>query len=275
MDIGVVSRSFPKMTNEEAAAFMAEHGFRWTELCFSQTDSNYWRYNGRSDVSELTDERCRDIVATYRSRGVEVASLGVFTNLLEPDEAELAANLAYFERHMQIAANNGIPAVATECGFIPGKRGISADTYESAFQRFIDNVRWLAARAERYGVAIALEPCVLDVVPSAKRTADLLDQVGSPALKVLLDPANLIANSSEEDMFRYLAPHIAYFHGKDRKVNDTYGRIVGDGDIRWPLFLDLYHRYTEHVPFILEYVNADNVCGVRDRVLAFDRANKE
>jgi hypothetical protein len=30
MDIGVVSRSFPKFTNEQAAAFMAEHGFRWT-----------------------------------------------------------------------------------------------------------------------------------------------------------------------------------------------------------------------------------------------------
>ncbi len=34
MDIGVVSRSFPKFTNEEAALFMAGHGFRWTELCF-------------------------------------------------------------------------------------------------------------------------------------------------------------------------------------------------------------------------------------------------
>jgi sugar phosphate isomerase/epimerase len=272
MDIGVVSRSFTKFTNEEAAAFMAEHGFRWTELCFSQTDSNYWRYNGRSDLSELTDERCKEIIDTYRRHGVEVASIGVFTNLLEEDDMELECNLDYFERHMQIAADNGVPVVATECGFIPGKRGVSSDTYETAFQRLIQSARWLGERAGHYGVKVALEPCVLDVVPSAKRTADFLEQVGSPALRVLLDPANLIANSSEEDMFRYLAPQIAYFHGKDRKVNDTYGRIVGDGDIQWPLFLDLYHRHTEGVPFILEYVNADNVCDVRDRVLAFERA---
>lgn len=275
MDIGVVSRSFPKMTNEESAAFMAANGFRWTELCFSQKDSNYWRYNGRSDLSEMTDERCKSIVDTYRRHGVEVASIGVFTNLLEPDDAELESNLAYFERHMQLAAVSGVPVVATECGFIPGKRGVSAETYESAFQRLVQSAKWLGEKAEHYGVKIALEPCVLDVVPSAKRTADFLAQVGSPALQVLLDPANLIANSSEEDMFRYLAPHIAYFHGKDRKVNDTYGRIVGDGDIRWPLFLDLYHRHTEGVPFILEYVNADNVCGVRDRVLAYDRTHRQ
>jgi sugar phosphate isomerase/epimerase len=77
----------------------------------------------------------------------------------------------------------------------------------------------------------------------------------------------LIANSSEEDMFHYLAPHIAYFHGKDRRVNDAYGRVVGDGDIDWPLFFSLYHIHTPGVPFILEYVNIDNVCEIRDRVL--------
>jgi sugar phosphate isomerase/epimerase len=110
------------------------------------------------------------------------------------------------------------------------------------------------------------------VVPSAKRTADFLAQVGSPHVQVLLDPANLIANNSEEEMFRYLAPHVSYFHGKDRKVNDTYGRCVGDGDIDWVKLLNLYHQHTEGVPFILEYVNINNFCEIRDRVIAFDQA---
>jgi sugar phosphate isomerase/epimerase len=90
---------------------------------------------------------------------------------------------------------------------------------------------------------------------------------------VLLDPANLIANSSEADMFRYLADRILYLHGKDRKVNDAKGRVVGDGDIDWPLFMRLYHEHAEGLPFILEYVNKDNVCEIRDRVLAADQAS--
>ena len=65
-------------------------------------------------------------------------------------------------------------------------------------------------------------------------------------------------------------PLLAYFHGKDRKLNDRMGRLVGDGDIDWPLFLSLYHRHTEGTPFILEYVNATNVCEIRDRVLQAD-----
>jgi sugar phosphate isomerase/epimerase len=269
--VGIVTRSFPEMTNEQAAAFMAQTGFETTELCLSQTDSKYWVYNGISDISALTAARVATIADIYRSQGIEVCSLGVFTNLIETDEAKRAANLAYFERHMQYASEARIPVVATECGFDPASRGVRVDVYESRFNLLLDSLSWLCERAGWYGVDLALEPCVIDVVPSAKRMADTISQVGSPRLRVLLDPANLIANSSERDMFDYLAPHIAYFHGKDRKVNDAKGRVVGDGDIDWPLFLRLYHERCEGKPFIIEYVNAGNCAEILRRVREYDR----
>ena len=268
MEIGVVTRSFPDLTNAEVASFLAGNGFTSVELCFKNADADLWIYNGRADLSGMTDERSRSIVETYRSAGLDVPVLGVFTNLIEPDDAERRSNLDHFERMMQIASHNGIPVVATECGFRPGARGVNADTYEADFSRLVESFRWLCERADVYGVDVALEPCVLDVVPSAKRAADFIAQVGSPRAKILLDPANLIANSSEREMFHWLAPHIAYLHGKDRRVNDAKGRIVGDGEIDWPLFISLYHEHTPGKPFILEYVNRENVVIVRDRVQA-------
>jgi sugar phosphate isomerase/epimerase len=271
MDVGVVSRSFPKLTNKETADLMCENGFRWTELCFACKDSNYWVYNGRSDISGLTDNESKRIIMTYRDQGIEITSIGVFTNLIDPDEDERRKNLDYYVRHIQIASDNGIRYVATECGFIPGRRGVFFDTYEEDYSRLADSLLILSDKAKQYDVYIALEPCVLDVVPSAKRAADLIARLGSDRIKILLDPANLIANSSEEDMFKYLSPYIAYFHGKDRKVDDRLGRVVGDGDINWPLFLGLYHKYTDNIPFILEYVNAENFAIIRDRVLEADK----
>ena len=253
---------------------MAEHDLLSAELCFSQTDSRYWVYNGRSDLSDMTNDRAAGIVRTYRDAGIEVAVLGVFTNLLEPDETEREENLKYFERMIQIAAHTGIPSAATECGFIPGRRGINADTYEEDFNLLKQGLSRIVAYSDRYGVDIALEACVLDVVPSAKRARDLIVQIGSPRLKILLDPANYIANSSEQDMFGYLGPHIAYLHGKDRKVNDRMGRVVGDGDIDWPLFMRLYHEHADEKPIILEYVTKDNVVMARDRLLEADRASR-
>ena len=274
MRVGIVTRSFPEMTNLQAAAFMAENGFETTELCLSQVDSKYWVYNGHSDVSALTDQRVLEIADIYRDSGIEVCALGVFTNLIESDSDRRQANLDYFERHLEYAAYSGIPVVSTECGFDPASRGIRADLYEARFSLLLDSLGRLCSLADRHGVDIALEPCVIDVVPSAKRMADTIAQVGSPRLKVLLDPANLIANSSEQDMFDYLAPHIAYFHGKDRKVNDAYGRVVGDGDIDWPLFLRLYHERNEGIPFILEYAKADNCAAILNRVKEYDKQSQ-
>jgi len=112
MNLGVVTRSFPQLTNKEVAELLAGEGFRCTELCLSQTDSNYWVYNGRSDLAELTPARCRKIVQTYRDCGIDVPVLGVFTSLIEPDDDERQANLDYFEQMMKIASDNGIPNVA-------------------------------------------------------------------------------------------------------------------------------------------------------------------
>jgi sugar phosphate isomerase/epimerase len=271
MQVGIVTRSFPEMTNEEAAAFMARTGFTVTELCLSQTDSKYWVYNGTSDISDLTPQRVSDIADIYRRQGINVHALGVFTNLIEPDDDRRDEILAYFERHMQYAQAAGIPVVSTECGFDPASRGIRADLYEARFDRLLDSLRWLCDKAETYDLTLALEPCVIDVVPSAKRMADTISQVGSPRLKVLLDPANLIANSSERDMFAYLGPHVAYFHGKDRKVNDAKGRNIGEGEINWPLFFSLYHQTHEGVPFIIEYPRAHNCAEILQRVRDYDR----
>src|SRR5690625_5235493 len=117
MDVGVVTRSFPHLSNAEAAELIASNDFRWVELCLAQTDSKYWAYNGRSDLNDFSDAESKRVVQEYRSRGLEVPVLGVFTNLLEQDADEQQAYLDYFERMMQIAAVNEIPTVATECGF--------------------------------------------------------------------------------------------------------------------------------------------------------------
>lgn len=270
INVGVVSRSFPELTNQETAQLLQQNGFSVTELCFAAKDSRYWVYNGRSDLSSLTDEKAGEIIQCYRDHGIQIPVIGVFTNLIEPDDNELEKNIQYFERHMQIAASNQIPYVSTECGFIPGKRGLFVDTFESAFQRLLYSFKTLAEIAKKYQVSVVLEPSVIDIVPSAKRAHDFVNQTGQDNVKILLDPANLIANSSEKDMFDYLKDHIAYLHGKDRFVNDAKGRCVGDGEINWPLFLSYYHEYTEGKPFIMEYVNRSNFCEIRDRVLKYD-----
>ena len=270
LNFGITTRSFSGLSVAGCAARMREIGVQCTELCFVFSDLHCWAYNGIGNVEALTSEAVRNAVQTIRAAGVEIVSLGVFSNLLEEDAEKLEAIFAYYRRFIELAAENNIPYISTENGFIDGNRGIQAHTFESRFAYFRDNMVRLADMAAEYGVSIAFEPCVLDLTPSAKRTRDFLTQCGRDNIKILLDPANMIANCDEEDMFKYLSPYVAYFHGKDRHVNDTYGCNLGDGEIDWVKFLRFYHEKNDAAPFVLEYVKNEDCETLRERTFAFD-----
>jgi sugar phosphate isomerase/epimerase len=275
MKYGIVSRSYPKKTVAEAAAFMADHGFNCTELCMTHPDFGGWVYNGVSalDENNITAERTREKAAIMRDAGIEVVSLGVFTNLLSPDDAYRAACVDSFVRLMDCAAAAGIPLLSTELGFRPERRGLTTEVYESDFARLKESFTIVGKAAAERGLAICVEACAIDVIPSAKRLRDFIQQVrdesGLTNIKVLLDMANFIANNDEDDVFKYLAADTAYFHGKDRKVNDCYGAILGSGDIDWVKFFVNYFRLTPELPFILEYTIDETTDLTNERVARF------
>lgn len=114
--IGISTLGFAGDTNQSLADELAATGFSIVQLFLNQTDSRYWAYNGRSDVSDLTAARSAAIADTYRSAGIAIHSIGVYTNLIHPDEAERKANLAYFDAMMKIGAEMGVHTFITEAG---------------------------------------------------------------------------------------------------------------------------------------------------------------
>ncbi len=75
---------FRNYSNARLAEELAAQQINTVQLFLTQTDSNYWRYNGRSDLSGLSALRCRDIANAYRSAGISIHSIGVYTNLIHP-----------------------------------------------------------------------------------------------------------------------------------------------------------------------------------------------
>ena len=268
LNIGVTSRAFNGLTISDTAARMAEGGFKCTELCFVHEDLPGWTYNGFGSLEGYTPKRVREAAGQFTSRGVAVTSLGMFTDLRNPEEEIRKQAVEYAKRYVEFAAEAGIPYIASECGFTPGRRGINSDTYESDYQHIKETLREICLIAEASGVHLALEACVLDIIPSPRRLKTLIEELEEEShvrLGAMLDPANFLANSDEEGMFYYLKHDIYYLHGKDRKINATYGVNVGDGDIDWVKFMSCYIRYADKKPFILEYCNKDNCLEIKKR----------
>lgn len=260
--LGIATLGFSDLTNAELAKELAGQGIEVVQLFLNQTDSRYWKYNGRSDVSALTTKRCAAIGEAYRAAGVSIHSLGVYTNLIHPDQAERDANLAYFEDMMRIARDMGVHTLITEAGHwhaetLPPPR-VPHHLQEEVWGGMVTTAKDLARRAEKYDATVLFEPFFRGFLASAKRTRLFLEAVDSPRVRALLDPANLLEVNDLEEMFDQLAPWIDCLHAKDRKLHVDRGVAAGLGDLDYRKLVRLAAEHTPKAPLILEYVGADD-----------------
>jgi len=262
LTIGVATTGFRTYTNARLAQELAAEDIDTVQLFLTQTDSNYWKYNGRNDLSDLTAVRCKEIADTYRSAGLSIHSIGVYTNLIHPDPAERKANLAYFEAMMKVGAYMNVRTFITEAGDYhnpnePAPR-VEHHFQEEVWKMMVATGRELAALAERYSATVLFEPFFRHFFASAKRTRIYLEEIGSPRLRALLDPANLLEVNDLEEMFDQLGPFIDCLHAKDRKLHVDRGVPAGQGDLDYLSFVTLAAHRTPKAPLILEYVGADD-----------------
>ena len=119
--------------------------------------------------------------------------------------------------------------------------------------------------AESEGVTLAFEPEHNNVVASAAAGRRLLDEIDSPHLKVVLDPANLFPRGDLErqsatlhEAFELLGEDLVLAHAKDVRAG---GAIVaaGQGDLDYELYVALLRENAAGVPLIVHGVTESEV----------------
>jgi len=267
--IGVSTLGFGNLTNAQLAEELAKQDFHVVQLFLNQSDSRYWRYNGRTDLSSLTAARYAAIADVYRSASISLHSLGVYTNLIHPDEEERQANLDYFESMMKVGADMGIGIFVSEAGHYDPEGSAPQVAYyfqEQVWNQMVATGKKLAELAERHSATILLEPFFRGFLASAKRMRVFLEEVDSTRIRALLDPANLLEVNDLEEMFDQLSPWIDCLHAKDRKLHVDEGVPAGKGDLDYLKFAALAARHTSGAPFILEYVGPDDYLQARQHL---------
>jgi sugar phosphate isomerase/epimerase len=112
--------------------------------------------------------------------------------------------------------------------------------------------------AEDYGVFMGIEPEEGTVVDYPSKARNLMDEMGSPWLKVVLDCANLFHKGESSKMqdvlteaFKILGKDIILAHGKDLEAEPGVGApspkepftAPGKGLVDYDLFIDLLNKY--------------------------------
>ena len=152
----------------------------------------------------------------------EVSALGYYPNVLAPDAAEAGEARAYLNSVIDLAADIGVPVVATFAGRDPDK-SVEANLpgFKEAFSPIMD-------RAEKRGIRIALENCPMmnrftmkgeNIAFSPEIWRALFDLVPSANLGLELDPSHCVWQGIDYvKAVLDFGDRIFHVHAKDMEV---------------------------------------------------------
>lgn len=224
------------------------------------------------------------ITRSFQRHGIHVASLYGYYNVVDPNSARRKQGEARMEFLIANWKRLGCPVIATETGTINRQSewlDAPENQTEAAFIECRNSLAKLVRAAERSGAIIALEAYWRNVIGTTNRLARLLREIDSPALKVVMDPANFFRNEDLprmramlEDLFQQVGNRIALAHAKDVKAapNGPELPAAGQGSLDYPLYLRLLARLNRKIDLVLEHLTLDDVPRARDYVLGqFER----
>ena len=136
-------------------------------------------------------------------------------------DGEWDARLDKTRKALRMAAEIGAPIVTTHIGPVP------EDNASPIYGRIVKALVAVLKDAERSGGILALETGQ-ESAPVLRR---LIEDVGSPNLKVNYDPANMLDHGVVAGV-EILAPYIVHTHAKDKHPK-TGRPTVGQGAVPW------------------------------------------
>lgn len=186
------------------------------------------------------------VSAARRASGVAIAAVSGTYNMIHPDPAMRAKGLARLEVLLRHAAAMGTGMVTLCTGTRDATdqwRHHPDNGSAEAWRDLVAEMGKACALAEPLGIKLGIEPELANVVDTAPRARLLLDTLQSPALGIVLDPANLfeVATLAEQrDLLSrsvdLLADRIAMAHAKDRDASGGFA-TAGKGMVDFPHFL--------------------------------------
>jgi sugar phosphate isomerase/epimerase len=206
------------------------------------------------------------------ARGISIASVQGTFNMSHPDAEERRAGL----RRLRVLAQECAAMGVSKIHLCTGTRD-----RDNMWRRHADNdsaaawrdmaacVRQAADIARQADVVLAFEPEVNNVVDSARKARQLLDEIGSPHLKVTMDAANLF-HAGElprmreilDEAFALVGKDIVLAHAKDLDHDGDAGHLAaGQGKLDYVRYLALLHRAGFTGPLLLHGLSEAQVPG--------------
>lgn len=262
MEIGIFSRTFQRPTVGEVLESIA--GYRLKLVHFNLNSA------GIDSLPREIDEDLLGMVRReFQRREMRMTSISATFNAIHPD-LDQRRELIYracllIERARDLGASIVSLCTGTRNShnmWHPHPENDAPD----AWRDLTLTIRTLLNIAERNDVILGIEPERANVVNSAQKARCLLDEMGSPNLKIIIDGANLFDPSETVDMravleeaFELLQSDIVLAHAKDLAAEMTGSQAAGTGKLDWSTYFRLLKLANYSGPLLLHNLNESQV----------------
>ena len=230
--VGLMPRTAAEVTPATAAR-LRENGFSAA------------RWDQAEPLADKHDE-LRHVRTVLEDGGVRIAQSATRNrDLVSADEGQRQQGI----REMQAACRGARVLNSVNLYVRPGSLNPAGswtphpeNTRVSTIERLVDSLREISKAAEDEGVLLALEGAAVSPLPTSEAMRDVIEAVGSPALRFNTDPVNFVGcvedmwntSSLVNRMFDVCGPYVLCGHAKDIRYENTvtvrfHECIIGEG----------------------------------------------
>ena len=266
MELGIFAKTFRRPSLEAMLDAVVDHGLRSIQLNLEE-----------AGLPPLPDGIAPGDVDRVRraadARGIRIAAVSGTFNMVHPDPAERARGTRRLGVLAAACGQLGTSVITLCTGTRDPddmwRRHQDNDT-PAAWRDLVAAMNAALVATDGANVTLAFEPEPGNVVRTARQGLDLIREVGSPRLGVVLDPANLFERFAPgeegrlvallEEAVALLGERIVLAHGKDR-AGDGVVRPAGQGIVPWARFLELLRAAGYGGPLVLHGLDEREVPG--------------
>ena len=236
-----------------------------------------------ANLAEMPDEIPAELPGRMRreasARGITIASVTGTFNMSHPDAEHRRTGLRRLRTLAEACAAMGTSKIHVCTGTRDPNsmwRYHSDNGLPESWRDMAACVREATDIARQANVVLAFEPEMSNVVDSARKARRLLDEIGSPHLKVTIDAANLfhageLPRMKEilDEAFALLGKDMVLAHAKDLDHDGEAGhKAAGEGVLDYDRYLALLRKYDFKGTLLLHGLSVAQVPGC----MAFLRA---
>ncbi|KQL41797.1 AP endonuclease [Bacillus sp. FJAT-25509] len=218
MNLGIRAHDIETNNLEKLVNDIAAKGLTGVQLALNKSLPAFY-----SGIGSLSSDIAKHIGNAFSDKGLQIAVLGCYFNMIHPDQIERKKGMDRFKEYLRFSKDFGCSVVATETGNVNAEIVYTKENFkEKPFMEVVESVSELVKEAEKFGVIVGVEAGVNHPIYSVQTMKRLLDMIDSPNLQVIFDPVNLLTidnykNQEEifEEAFKILGDKMVIFHAKD------------------------------------------------------------